>query len=118
MTLEELKQCLTVKPSQVLEDYGWTQCVSARDKNGQLVAVSDEEACQFCASGALYKAYHLSGLWPCLENTELIFQSIAEANHIKRSRLMDWFREAVMSWNDYPERTKKEVVAAFKKVGL
>ncbi|MDI3261174.1 MAG: hypothetical protein QJR02_15925 [Sinobacteraceae bacterium] len=77
---------------------GWTQEEGARDDMGRPVPVFSPDACSFCSMGAIARA--------------------CEDRHFEKG--WDILRTAlggrlVAPWNDAPERTQAEVVAAFDR---
>lgn len=91
-----------------LIDAGWTQNYIARDKYGHpLKDALDPRAVRVCASGAICKAAGIS------RATDLGFDGPAEVlrNYINRDR-GDY--ESIPAWNDAEDRTKADVVAAFR----
>ena len=91
----------------------WTQGEQARNRRGQRVADSAPNAVCFCASGAIWKAAQrlkvrsLSG-----QNGFIINEA-----HVALSRTVNAPNHAmsVPDWNDAPERTQAEVVAALRQ---
>jgi hypothetical protein len=78
---------------------GWTQGANARDLQGKIVDESDEAAVCFCVYGAISRAECCDGYSGSARDL------FADANGVY---LID-------AWNDAPERTKPEVLAAFQK---
>lgn len=76
-----------MKPSELIEKYGWVQ----RDFG--------HVAYGFCIQGAIYHAYGTVG--------EACWQALAD---IVGERVT-W----IGAWNDNPKRTKEEVIEALKK---
>ena len=84
---------------------GWTQGVSARDKDGLSVMWSSSRAVCFCADGALA---HVSGLYRSKHS------DYDEANSFLCGYFHDNFKLGYVLWNDSEGRTQDEVVAAFR----
>ena len=75
---------------------GWCQGAFAANARGEAVGVEDDDACRFCALGAIDRVAYSSN----------------------ESRLASDCLERVIGceaagWNDHEERTKEEVLAAF-----
>lgn len=80
---------------------GWTQWASARDKSGQSVPPNSPRAVRWC----LYGAYRRS-LSPGQEVIgERFWQQLKERCHMGPIR-----------WQDYPQRTKAEVLRVLREV--
>jgi hypothetical protein len=82
---------------------GWTQRIFAVNSNGVEVSPHYENAVAWCARGAVEAAY-------------LDWKEYREAMSKLRHALGG--RKNIFEWNDAPERTKKQVLAAFKKAGI
>jgi hypothetical protein len=80
-----------------LERMGWCQGSFAQDKNDQSVPPDDEEACSFCAVGAMR----------AVGQNVLIGRAI-HALSLAASR-------TITRWNDDPGRTKDEVIALMRR---
>lgn len=80
---------------------GWIQEAEAKTKNGVLCHAISPLAVKWCAIGAITAAY---------------------SNPIDRQRAIDRLvyiiHRGIVTWNDDPKRTKKQVLAAFKKAGI
>lgn len=82
---------------------GWTQGTYARTKTGRPCHYCSPRAVKWCAIGAVLRAYS--------ETLDDEYLSI-------RKRLAQVVFDSLPGWNDDPKRTKKEVIAAFKKAGI
>lgn len=72
----------------------------ARDGNGINVGENDEDAVCWCIAGACFKAMEVEKAWNALD------------------RLRAHLNREVSLWNDDPNRTQEEVIAALESVGL
>ena len=95
-----------MKASEVLKkalakiEQGWVQGVFARDKDGKPTDYASDEACVWCASGAI-KAVN-GGVF--LDAAAVFLERVIPRGYVD-----------VPDWNDAPERTQAEVIEAFKK---
>ena len=79
----------------------WTQGVYARTKKGgRMTSVNSKKAECFCVMGAIYRVYR--------------DQNISKA----ADKLRTVVGTGIINWNDAPERTFREVLAAAKKAGI
>ena len=91
-----------MKPSELLQQYGWCQGSYARDKSGASIAPHEEYADSFCLIGACCR---------CDATTKEI-ESVYQ--HIKNV----YGKYAATLWNDEPGRVKQDVIDVLKAVGL
>ena len=93
-TSESLAQALSK-----IESKGWCQGHYAEDERGSDTDPGSDKAVKFCSLGAVLSLspYHTS--------------MIAIRYYLELATE----RSSIASWNDEPERTKEEVVAAYKK---
>lgn len=99
-----------VKTSDVLEAAAnllekpgaWTQGVFARNAKGVVVGFRDDSATCFCAAGAIYRSAKSNALGDPAIN---LLNTWARRRHF----------EHLAKWNDAPERTQAEVVAALRQ---
>jgi hypothetical protein len=89
-----------MKPSDYIRR-GWTQGTHARDADGKPVRADSPEAVAWCLTGALHAAY---GTLP-----GVLESAWASVRDIINGDMVDW--------NDYPRRTKAQVIAALKDAG-
>jgi hypothetical protein len=82
---------------------GWTQGVAARNKRGNRVCFDSPRAIKWCAIGAIENA-HGDTHAKFTEATSKLLAVIQTQN--------------ITGWNDDPERTHAEVIAAFEKAGI
>jgi hypothetical protein len=87
--------------ARALIETGWCRGSSARDAKGLVTPFGGEKAVSFCASGALV---HLSY---CMTKA---FRDASAALH----KAVGAFG-SLAYWNDAPERTKEEVLAAYDR---
>ena len=86
--------------ADLLEKPGaWTQGAFARDRMGRPQVSHDHRAICFCAVGAIYR---VSGYGPTA--TEAISRLSSQVR-----------RNSIGEWNDKPNRTQAEVVAALRQ---
>ncbi|WP_158809644.1 hypothetical protein [Beijerinckia sp. L45] len=76
---------------------GWCQGAFARNQIGDVVLVDAPEACSFCLIAAISKSTAGSEAWG---NAVFAFKSAIGWN------------SALSTWNDQPDRTRDEVLAA------
>ena len=84
-----------LREARALIERGWTQGVFARLPNGNGTYAENRKATCFCMVGALY---HVGASARCLRMLE-------RATHTSPAA----------KWNDAPERTQADVLAAFDK---
>lgn len=98
-----------MKPSQILHVAGdvleqpgaWTQGYYARNKKGISTSYVDGDAVCWCAAGMLLKMGGMDGI------AEAVDYLCRVAGVIGTGSLADW--------NDKPERTQEEIIAAFRQ---
>lgn len=83
-----------------LLEKGWTQRAYARNANGVAVDEGSPNACSFCVTGALNRAY------ACLETHLLV------GRFVKVRTGGDWLH----LWNDAPGRTQEEVLTMIDEI--
>jgi hypothetical protein len=94
---------------------GWTQGAYAKDVNGTPVGYAGDDAACFCSLGAIFNAYEK--LRPA--NDEIKdYRDLANAYGLARRVLEETTGEYVPSWNDAPNRTVAEVLAAFRTAAI
>lgn len=95
-----------MKPSELIADPAkWTKGSNARAKNGAEIAARSPSAVKWCVDGALFRCFHSA-------------HSYASAHHKLLRTLFNNNYFAIVKWNDAPERTHAEVLAALKACGL
>ena len=77
---------------------GWCQGSVARTKTGKACSIHSRNATAWCLLGAVCKSY--SGYERCVIE-ERVYELIIDVS--------------ISDWNDYPKRTKAEVIAVLKK---
>lgn len=82
---------------------GWTQGASARDARGGVVSIAKDTATCFCTLGSLGAAAAVTGF---------LYWSARDAFRLANEEAME---VGIALWNDAPERTQADVVAAFDK---
>lgn len=88
------------------DDYLWCQDVNAKDEEGNACRWQDEDACEFCLLGAVYKVYHGSRHWPLVcAYLAQIFQS-------------GFWEGLLLTWNDVPDRTYSQVIGFLDRYRL
>lgn len=83
---------------RLIDEKGWTQNTFARDKSGEPVVPDAYCAVCFCSTGAIARA---------AQDDDLLVRMEA------RRRLRAVIDSSIPDWNDNPERTKDQVLAAF-----
>lgn len=91
---------------EILVEKGWTQGCVARDARGKICDVGSRAAVCFCAMGAISK---VAAFDDPLRPAKQAIIALRRAIGLTRSL------QGVGAWNDAPERTKEEVIAAFDK---
>lgn len=81
----------------------WTQGAAARDKEGRPISPDSLFAVCRCVESVIWKLYP--------ENYEEILERLA-----KFLGLLSWV--CIPRWNDAPERTHAEIIAALKAVDI
>jgi hypothetical protein len=79
---------------------GWTQGQSAIDIHGHRVYCCSRKAIAWCSTGAIEAAYRDGGSEEACRKLRSVVKS------------------KILTWNDKKWRTKKQVLAAFKKAGI
>jgi hypothetical protein len=87
--------------ARALVERGWTQRASARNERGEIVAAASDDACSWCAMAALAFAANGAPYYP--------------AHMALRAAIFGREGGPIPRWNDAPERTQAEVVAAFDR---
>jgi hypothetical protein len=93
-----------LREARALIERGWTQGEYARDKTGRSVDFLRHDATCVCAAGAVGAA---NGHWPTSSLPGMRFLSLAVGG--------DGDESDVLQWNDAPERTQADVLAAFDR---
>lgn len=89
-----------LREARALIERGWTQGQWARGKSGRPVRYNSRFAVCWCSSGAQARAFGKD--WEGYQDAkEMFFAAIEHSN--------------IAVWNDAPERTQAEVLAAFDK---
>jgi hypothetical protein len=89
-----------LREAKALVAKGWTRGDWAKDAQGEPVFEREPEAVCWCASGALFAASEAG-----FASAGVLHDVFSQANEI----------ETISVWNDAPERTQSEVLAAFDK---
>lgn len=102
MTLDILKRAraLLTPPG------AWTQTAFARDRDGEPINADSEAAISWCSAGALEASKGGKTRWRAQNHLKSAISTS------ERSFVSEW---SVLTWNDNPDRTQKEVLAAFDK---
>jgi hypothetical protein len=80
---------------------GWTQGEFARDSKGDSVPSNSTAAVSWCTAGALGMAYDVCKYMGALNKLAAVIGT-----------------RKLSVWNDDPNRTREEVIAAFEKAGV
>jgi hypothetical protein len=94
-----------MKLSEFFETHEWTTRTYARDAKGTSVVETSPEACSFCLSGAIYK------LERSFEDSQGLDHKVEEA--FKTIGIADF-----VWWNDHECKSKEELIAKLKELGL
>ena len=79
---------------------GWCQRASARNASGIPCEWDEPAACQWCSTGAMLHVVSMF-VWEHAGALNFLRQAIGQ--------------HSIVGWNDAPERTKEEVLAAFDR---
>lgn len=95
-----------LREARALIERGWCQKDYARGKSGRTVSPKGRAARCYCAMGAIGHANHS---WPCallpgVRELVCAVTGFADADEV-----------TILNWNDAPERTQDEVLAAFDR---
>lgn len=90
---------------EILVEKGWTQGCCARDARGKNCDIGSKAAVCYCAVGAIS---HVSDYSEPTRPFKQACIALRRVINIKQGM-------SIGSWNDAPERTKEEVIAAFDK---
>ena len=90
--------------ADLIERTGWTQGCSARDENDKKCGEEDPKAVCYCVYGAIAKS---SQTLKYSKSLKLPFDILRDSAGITGG---------IISWNDHPDRTKEEVIAALRGV--
>lgn len=102
---------ILVEARSLIEQGGWSQFCIARDRTGNVVDAHAGEACRFCLSGALCKA------WRALDpaNEDFYFRYFEEVfSAVLRVRY--GYDRTFTQWNDHVATSQKEVVVLIDRV--
>ena len=108
---------------------GWIQGAAAQTRkskrllNGKLLSVSpfDDEACKFCADGAISRAVgqvvHRKHVELCQAPRRVLASLIREEYRAQSLRGLEPLSDiaVITGWNDHPDRTQAEVVVMFNR---
>lgn len=97
----------------------WTRDAMARDRNNEPVNVRHEDACKFCALGAIERsAFYYDGKW---HGDEFDLSACMEVDRA-RTALRDEIKEkdgsrcwSIPLYNDQRKRRARDIVALMKK---
>jgi hypothetical protein len=93
-----------LRKARALIERGWTQGQYARGEQGSGIDFLKRKAVCFCAAGAIGAA---NKQWPNSQLPGMKYLSLAVGG--------DGDEPDVLHWNDAPERSQAEVIAAFDK---
>lgn len=94
---------------------GWTQGALARDVIEKEVAVTDESACSWCITGAIYRSikYVPRFWWTARED----YNEFRKEKRKSASRILDVLTDlaegaklGLPAWNDHVSRTREDVL--------
>lgn len=97
-----------------LVEQGWTQDVAARDSAGHTVSVYGEEACEFCAIGAIVRAaWELSGRPATDEELDAVVDLVVD--RIREDLPVGYGHAGgIVGFNDRGTRTAGEVASLLR----
>ena len=104
-TTPTTKAVLTKAREILTPKKNWTQGTMARNSEGYMTLLRNEEAVCFCALGAVERAYYDLAGWDPSAAPQEVFDPLYEAVG----------EGGVALWNDRPSRTHEEVLAAFDR---
>lgn len=93
----------------------WTKGAYARHRDGELCAIEDKGACQWCAIGALFWATDVADTDEADEEIEDISTERFAMGMLYDATCALGARGGVAEFNDAPERTHEEVMALYDK---
>lgn len=101
-----------MKPSELLaEPSAWTQHTSARNKDGDSVFSFANDAACWCVYGAFVVCYKHISHSDAAAKCRKAYQKASQLGLVSST----W--GSFIDWQDAPERTHAEVIAALKAVG-
>lgn len=107
-SVKTVADILTAAADLIEPEGRWTQGHTARDRDGRVVPCDARNAFCYCAIGALWRAGGLARLTEART-------ALAQALGYHADKYNRWRGKApVPCWNDAPERTQAEVVAALR----
>ena len=108
-----------VKAWELLEQKNWCQLFFAMNAKSEEEFVLADDACAWCATGAIMKVRgDVSSVYPQETTSHDI---VKLANHIRKTwpeydSLMA--RDVITAWNDDDRRTKEEVIKVLKELDI
>lgn len=120
MTLDPQTSAAILKRAAELVEHGHIKGVAAADKNGFVVSTISEEACQFCALGAMLRAswdiYQAADFQDCSRKVVRIVARYGTTNGIIDPQHGAIADTQVSYWNDADERKADDVVKLLRDV--
>jgi hypothetical protein len=96
-----------------LIEHGWTQRAAARRADGSPCGPADDGAAAWCLTAALYIRDYASDTGPCFAAERCVRAVIGLRD--RKDDLDDRGPDGTTTWNDSPERTVKDVLAALRE---
>ena len=100
MVSDETRAVLLAAADLIEPEGAWCKIYSARDAKGKSVRASSSKACSWCILGSITRAQAAS-------HSSQWGKTIAAVTVVLGNR-------SIAEWNDAPERTQAEVVAALR----
>ena len=100
------------RTADLLDGNKWTQYANARDKEGRKINYNSPDADKYCLTGAMAKVDRHGlyiNLMPMMRYLDIDIVDVP-AGSILSSRL-----DLLTAWNDMPDRTEAEVIAALRE---
>ena len=100
-------------PSEILSDGLWMQRAMASDARGEDVHPDSADAVAWCMVGACEAAHHgetPKDFYCAVEEAALTWDEL-----ILGLNMFNSVADALKHWNDYPSRTKDEVIEALRE---
>jgi len=101
-----------LREARALIERGWTQGADARDLYGDECSPNEEEAECYCANGAICRAFYAASFTDRREQIHIAEGLLNTAIGQEPGGPLHW---PYIDWNDAPERTQAEVLAAFDR---
>jgi hypothetical protein len=97
-----------MKPSEILDAYGWCKETFAVDRHGEGIHPNNPDAVRFCAEGALIRAYPKAPT-----KRERILNQLLPL--IQKKKGLE--RNSIIDYNDHIAKDKRYLIRLFRKIG-